>query len=219
MTNSKLIEHIIEYYRESQRLTINRENFNIWRGVSHSISSKTEDLFALFVAERLNVENLEFIVDKTMSYKIAGQNSIQFRPDLAIVKNGVITHIFDLKMDMGYKRRYHEMDTFKKERIKFGIFRNNEIEKELYYTLNNIRRYLNISSNIINQIVVISEKNEGRVDNRTSMIESIKVLDWVNIYYLTGVVHPNNYSATTLDDIKINDLEFVRMYDDIKANL
>lgn len=219
MTNTDLIESIINYYIESQQLTINRGDFNIWRGVSHSISSRTEDLFALFVAERLDIDGLEFIVDKTFTYKVGTQNSIQFRPDLAIVRNGLITHILDLKMDMGYKRRYHETDSFENERIKFEIFRNNEIEKQIYYTRNRQRTYLNVSQNIINQIIVVSEKNEGRLDNRISMVRSINELDWVNIYYLTGDVHPNNYSETTLQDIRINETEFDRMFNDINANL
>ena len=37
-----------------------------------------------------------------------GKKSIQFRPDLAIINKGVLTHSIDLKMDMGYKRRYFE---------------------------------------------------------------------------------------------------------------
>ena len=91
---------------------INPGDYNIWRGVSHSISSQSEDLFALFIAEKLNDASLEFIVDKTMTFKMSGKKSIQFRPDLAIVKNGILTHSIDLKMDMGYKRRYFETPKF-----------------------------------------------------------------------------------------------------------
>lgn len=218
MTNSDFIEKVIKDYSDASKISINVGKYKIWRGVSHSISSKAEDLFALFVAERLDVERLEFIVDKTMCMKSEGEETINFRPDLAIVDDNIITHIFDLKMDMGYKRRYHEMDKFKSEKIKFEKFRNQTFDKIEYKKDNKIIE-LNISNKIINQIVVISEKNEGKSTNREDMIESIGKLDWVKIYYLTGGVHPNNYSLTTLKDITIKDTEFERLFNDIIKNI
>ncbi len=135
--------------------------YEIWRGVNHSISSKSEDLFALFIAIRLNDSTLEFIVDKTMTYKMSGGKSIQFHPDLAIVKNGTLTHSIDLKMDMGYNRRYFETKAFEKQKEKFKLFRNQNFEK-VYYTKDDKEIKLKVSSKIINQIVVISEKNGGK---------------------------------------------------------
>jgi len=213
MTNRYFIKSIIEYYRESRKLTIEKGTYNIWRGVNHSISSQSEDLFALMIAEELQNNSLEFIVDKTMSLKIQGEKSIQFRPDLAIVKDGKLTHIIDLKMDMGYKRRYFETPEFKKEAKKFEILRTQSF---LEVTYNRGAEKLKVSKNIINQVVVISEKNEGKSTNRTEMIDAIDKLDWVNIYYLTGDVHPNNYSDTTLKDIRINDEVFDKLFKDIK---
>ena len=218
MTNLDFIKSIIKYYEASRELTVNKSEFNIWRGVSHSISSKAEDLFALFVAERLNNRELEFIVDKTFTLYSNEYGRIQFRPDLAIVKNGKITHIIDLKMDMGYKRSYHETEAFEKEKLKFEIFRRQKFS-QVSYKMGKQSTRLTVSKNIINQIVVISEKNEGKENNRIDMINCIDKLDWVNIYYLCGGVHPNNYADNTLEEIKINDSQFELLMSDIQKNL
>jgi hypothetical protein len=187
-------------------------DYKIWRGVSHSISSQSEDLFALFIAKKLNDSSLEFIVDKTMTYKMPGKKSIQFRPDLAIINKGVLTHSIDLKMDMGYKRRYFETPEFETEEKKFSTFREQTFES-VSYRMNDHKVELKVSPKIKNQIVVISEKNEGKSSNRTDMIEAINMMDWVSIYYLSGDVHPNNYSNELPS---VNDVQFERLINDIK---
>ena len=187
-------------------------DYKIWRGVSHSISSQSEDLFALFIAKKLNDSSLEFIVDKTMTYKMPGKKSIQFRPDLAIINKGVLTHSIDLKMDMGYKRRYFETPEFETEEKKFNTFREQTFES-VSYRMNDHKVELKVSPKIKNQIVVISEKNEGKSSNRTDMIEAINMMDWVSIYYLSGDVHPNNYSNELPS---VNDVQFERLINDIK---
>jgi len=212
MTNQDFIYAICGFYKESRKLMVNPGDYNIWRGVSHSISSQSEDLFALFIAEKLNDPSLEFIVDQTMSYKTPGKKSVQFRPDLAIVKDGVLTHSIDLKMDMGYKRRYFETPEFKKEENKFKTFRKQTFES-ITYNSNDTKKELKVSPSIKNQIVVISEKNEGKSSNRTDMIEAINMMDWVSIYYLSGNVHPNNYKNELP---RVNDIQFERLINDIK---
>jgi len=214
MNNKKFISQICDYYKESKELKIPNNKYNIWRGVNHSISSKSEDLFALFIAIRLNDSTLEFIVDKTMTCKIPGEKSIQFRPDLAIVKNGVLTHSIDLKMDMGYKRRYFETEAFENLQKRFNIFRKQSFESVSYKKNYNTKIYLDVSSEIKNQIVVISEKNGGKSSNRTDMTSAISAMDWVDIYYLTGVVHPNNASN---ESPRLNVEEFDRLIKDIRV--
>jgi hypothetical protein len=212
MTDQAFISSICQYYKESRKLMVETNGHKIWRGVSHSISSQSEDLFALFVAEKLDDSSLEFIVDKTMTYKMPGQKSVQFRPDLAIVKNGTLTHSIDLKMDMGYKRRYFETPEFNTEERKFTALRNQNFESVSYK--NEGRKVeLGVSSKIKNQIVVISEKNEGKSTNRTDMISAIAEMGWVEIYYLSGGVHPNNYSDETPI---VNSEAFEKLIDDIK---
>jgi len=212
MTNQDFISTICNFYKESRKLMVDAGDYKIWRGVSHSISSQSEDLFALFIAKKLNDSSLEFIVDKTMTYKMPGKKSIQFRPDLAIINKGVLTHSIDLKMDMGYKRRYFETPEFETEEKKFSTFREQTFES-VSYRMNDHKVELKVSPKIKNQIVVISEKNEGKSSNRTDMIEAINMMDWVSIYYLSGDVHPNNYSNELPS---VNDVQFERLINDIK---
>ena len=212
MTNQDFISNICGFYKESRKLMVDAGDYNIWRGVSHSISSQSEDLFALFIAKKLNDSSLEFIVDKTMTYKMPGKKSIQFRPDLAIINKGVLTHSIDLKMDMGYKRRYFETPEFEIEEKKFNTFREQTFES-VSYRINDHKVELKVSPKIKNQIVVISEKNEGKSSNRTDMIEAINMMDWVSIYYLSGDVHPNNYNNELPS---VNDVQFERLINDIK---
>ncbi|MDA9323092.1 hypothetical protein N9Q55_03385 [Flavobacteriaceae bacterium] len=212
MTNQDFISTICNFYKESRKLMVDAGDYKIWRGVSHSISSQSEDLFALFIAKKLNDSSLEFIVDKTMTYKMPGKKSIQFRPDLAIINKGVLTHSIDLKMDMGYKRRYFETPEFEIEEKKFNTFREQTFES-VSYRMNDDKVELKVSPKIKNQIVVISEKNEGKPSNRTDMIEAINMMDWVSIYYLSGDVHPNNYSNELPS---VNDVQFERLINDIK---
>ena len=216
MTDHEFIDIICDFYLESRELAVDPNEHHIWRGVSHSISSKAEDLFALFVAERLMDDSLEYIVDKTFSFRSDEGKSIQFRPDLAIVHDSTITHIFDLKMDMGYKRRLFETDRFEQSGEMFEFLRSGKVESVSCRETNKIDRILQISQNVINQIVVISEKNGGKKANMTEMIETVNELDWVNLYYLTRDVHPNNYNGR---QPVLNHSEFERLFQDIKQQL
>lgn len=218
MTSQDFITSIIKLYEHSRLLTVQKGNHNIWRGVSHSISSQSEDLFALMVAEELGNPSLEFIVDKTFTLKKSDDTSVQFRPDLAIIQEGQLVNIVDLKMDMGYKRRYHETPEFKKEELKFKCLRSGAY-KDISYKKDGNTIKVEAINNITNQIVVVSEKNEGKSSNRTDMVKTISTLDWVDIFYLSGGVHPNTYDKNALNKLTINNKEFSRLFDLIKANV
>lgn len=105
MSNKEFIDKIIEEYVASRNLTFGNGGYDIERGMSHSTSGKAEDLFALYLARRLNDPKLKFLVDKPISFKPSSkQRTKTFKPDVAIIKNGVLTNYFDLKMDLGWNR-------------------------------------------------------------------------------------------------------------------
>jgi hypothetical protein len=83
-------------------------------------------------------------------------------------------------------------------------------------SFDNETRIFTVSESIKNHIVVISEKNEGNINNRIDMINHISALDWVEIYYLSGDVHPNNYINATPT---IRHANFDRLFNDIVHNL
>ena len=99
-----------------------------------------------------------------------------------------------------------------KEKGKYIAFREQTFES-VSYRMNDAKVELKVSPKIKNQIVVISEKNEGKSSNRTDMIEAINTMDWVSIYYLSRDVHPNNYNNELPS---VNDVQFERLINDIK---
>jgi hypothetical protein len=70
----------------------------ITRGRSHTLASQVEDLFAYFLSLNLT-ENLYFLVDQPLNY-----GKKQLYPDISIVKDNVIQHVFDIKTDLGWNR-------------------------------------------------------------------------------------------------------------------
>ena len=82
---------------------------NIKRGTGRTISSFAEDAFAMYVSDMLGDEyeiwvDPQIIVDKLRNK--SGKRKLMFRPDVCAVnkQNMTIEMIFDLKMNLGYKR-------------------------------------------------------------------------------------------------------------------
>lgn len=110
MTEQELINKIIEQAKQARELLAGNEGFNIKRGMAHSISGYCEDIFALYIARRLQNPELQFFVDKIISTKFdPSKKTTSFKPDLAIVdQSNVLTHYFDLKTNLGWNRYLKE---------------------------------------------------------------------------------------------------------------
>lgn len=110
MTEKELINSIIEKAKDARNLIEGNDDFNIKRGMAHSISGYCEDAFALYIARKLQNPELNFFVDKVISTKFEGhKRSTSFKPDLAIVTpENVLTHYFDLKTNLGWNRYLKE---------------------------------------------------------------------------------------------------------------
>ena len=82
---------------------------HIKRGTSRSISSVAEDLFASYL-ESMIPRDYEIWIDPQITINNlknkSGKRSLLFRPDICIIncKTNRIEMIFDIKMDLGYKR-------------------------------------------------------------------------------------------------------------------
>lgn len=211
MTERDFIENIIDLYKVAPDLKFNNKNYSITRGAKHNISSQAEDLFAVFVAEALDDENLKFLINYTLSYSSKGQKSSSFKPDLAVLQNGIITHIFDLKMDLGFRRDYQTDTTFQNAEKRFLEFRKNKT------VVDNKKKHFKalVSTNIINQIVVITTENGGTKSFQKNLKKEFENYDWTNIYYLTSDFHPNNCKNKP----KVNTDEFQRLLEDARKNL
>lgn len=121
MTSLEFIQKFNYYGQKAKNLLVeNDEDFPITRGMAHSISGFTEDLFALFVAKKMNRKDIQYLVDKVISVRLGGNHKAKsFKPDLAIIDNNVLTHYFDLKTNLGWNRNFtgylHEKNEFMRQ--------------------------------------------------------------------------------------------------------
>lgn len=108
MTNQQLIDRIRKEYSHSKKALFYSKK--IKRGTKHTISSFTEDLFAKYIDGKIQ-DNYEIWIDPQISIDSlkneSGKRALQFRPDICIydIRTNQIKSIFDIKMDLGYKRK------------------------------------------------------------------------------------------------------------------
>ena len=107
MQPKQFLTKIRKAYLEARKPTISIKR--IKRGTSRSISSIAEDLFASYL-EPMLPRDYEIWIDPQITIKNlknkSGKRSFLFRPDICIIscKTNRIEMIFDIKMDLGYKR-------------------------------------------------------------------------------------------------------------------
>ncbi len=107
MTEQEFVEKINGQYQKSSLLMEGDEGYDILRGTAHSVSGYMEDVFALYMAKRINRKDFQFLVDKLISCKLVTfSKAITFKPDLAIIDKGILTHYFDLKTNLGWNRSF-----------------------------------------------------------------------------------------------------------------
>lgn len=107
MTHQEFFDKIENHRLASSTLLVKPGRHQITRGMAHVISGFVEDLFALFVAEKLNQQSLKYYVDKVISFRPTDNSKAKsFKPDLAIINNGTLTHYFDVKTNMGWNRHF-----------------------------------------------------------------------------------------------------------------
>lgn len=191
----------------NSRETVSRHQ-RISRGESHSISSQSEDLFALLLTSYLKEELL--YVNQQLSIVDQSQSIIcKSKPDILVMKDHRALNFIDLKMDLGYNRK------------KFGDFciQKNDLMKKIqgqsFRTKNGKTK--EVIDGIIDKqckyhIPVISDCNIDK-KNLKAIIDIVENLEFVELYFLTGGKHPNNYDPNMLKGVEINHLEFKRLLD------
>lgn len=105
MTEVEFFDKIHHKYREANDLIEGDGNFNIKRGMAHTMSGYLEDLFALYLAKKINRTDLLFYVDKVFSIRLNPNTKAKsYKPDLMIIDDNRLTHYFDLKSNLGWNR-------------------------------------------------------------------------------------------------------------------
>jgi hypothetical protein len=198
MTQSDFINKIREAYLNARKCFYTPEkNVEVLsRGTSHSISSKSEDLFGCYCADMIkNPSAIKICIDPPVSFKgtglknKSGKKSLLIRPDLMITKQNIATCFFDIKTDLGYKRKdffnqaKERDDQLNKIKGKKSSYKNGETKKG-----NDIK----ISENIKFVYIVISQGNINK-EVQLDFIKKIRTLENVEVFILTIGDHLNLY--------------------------
>lgn len=114
MTQSDFINKTREAYLNARKCIYAPQKHAeiLSRGTSHSISSISEDLFGCYCADKVKTaDNIKIYIDPPVSFKGTSlknksrKKSLLIRPDLMITKENIATCFFDIKTDLGYKRK------------------------------------------------------------------------------------------------------------------
>lgn len=213
MTQEEFIKEVRDSYLKARKCIYTPKNnsSNLSRGTSHSISSITEDLFGCYCAEKIKrkSKNTNIFIDPPISFRGTNlknkskKRSLLIRPDLAFVINGVATVLFDIKTDLGYKRkeffnqakeRNEQLNKIKKKRCSF----NDGETKE--------KNDITISENIKFIYIIISQGNITK-KVQEEFIAQIKELENMDVFLLTTGNHLNSYSEEISYTINIEDFD------------
>lgn len=211
MTEEEFYHKIHLQYLKSNSLLEGDGGFQIKRGMAHSVSGYTEDLFALFIAERLKRNDLIYYVDKVVSIRLReNARATSFKPDLLIIKNNVITHYFDLKTNLGWNRNAGAYLTQKNEFI-------SQIRgKKAWINYND--RYDNATEAIIHNVTIAEDiKYEmlvllgGNINQKQKIENSLSA---ENLEFVTMDVLRDKVPGE--DRWKINRTGFDRLYESLE---
>ncbi len=200
MTNKEFIKKLDTHRNTTHDLIEGDGGFNIKRGMGHTMSGYVEDLFAVFIAKKVNSKKKQFLVDKVTSIRFnENEKAKSFKPDLSIIDNNTMTHYFDLKTNMGWNREFEDYLQKKDDFVKSLRGRTAWIS----YSEAPIQ-HITISKNMIYQMVVIWGWNINQEILKKNLDSARKFKNLqVNILY-----HKNHES----DVFEINELAFTNIF-------
>ena len=174
------------------------------RGRSHSVSSQVEDLFAYFLSLNF-VGEINYLIDQPLNH---GKN--QLCPDITLVEQGVVCHLFDVKTDLGWNR--DGLSAFcAKQSDRLRDF--DGIELSATDGMTKKKYTIKSDGNLQYHVVIISGLNISSEKLSKQLIE-VEKLDKVHVYVLYPQHHPNYY-GTDIDSfvmsVLVNDKDFDRI--------
>lgn len=155
MTEQEFVDKVNHQYSIAHNLHEGDGGYNIIRGMAHTVSGYLEDLFSLYMAQKIENKNFQYLVDKLISIRfIKSGRATTFKPDLAILEENVVTHYYDLKTNLGWNR---ELEKYLKE--KNELIRKIKGRKGwIYFSKDNVQN-ITFSKNLKYQIVVFNGWN------------------------------------------------------------
>jgi hypothetical protein len=211
MTNKNLIEGISELYSKARNSVEKYTYPDIKRGRKHSISSMAEDLLAYFILRRANLQGHQIWVDYPISFKNDKARSKTIYADIAIVKKEnnqfIITHIVDLKLDLGWKRSLEELQ----KAITQAISRTNDMRtvgvgqcRELDDSGLKIQTpsVVNFSPTLKWHMAVMSNQNISKKKMEINIVyaKEQQNLNPFRFYVFSEGTHPNGGIAKEIDE-------------------
>lgn len=172
--------------------------FNIKRGQAKVMSGYVEDLFALYLAERINRNDLQFLVDKSTSLKFSTEGkATTFKPDVSIINSdNVLTEYYDLKTNLGWNR---DIEKYIKKKNEF-ISRIRGRKGWIHFSKYNVQE-ITFSENLKYKMVVIHGWNINQ-EQLNKNIELVKEFENIDLYILYDHYNQRN-----------NIEDFNRLYD------
>lgn len=203
MTEEDFITRIRKEYLRARKVLI--DDSKIIRGTSHSISSLSEDVFAKYIAD-LIPENYAIWIDPQISVKnvrnASGKRVKTFRPDVCVynINEQRIELVFDLKMDLGYKRANFINDSMNRHVELMEIIQHNGSWNKNGSTIK-----FRFSKNLKWNHVVLSEENITKKQTQVIKKHFLKNTN-SELFILSSGEHLNSYDEKP--KIEINEKAF-----------
>lgn len=207
MNEKQFLTKVIQLYHKARESRF--PNPKIRRGRSHSIASDAEDLFALFLVEKVKCDLI--YVDQPISVK--GYNA-QIYPDIVIVRNKKIKALCDIKIDLGWKRtklydlcRNYDLLL---EKIRGKECKIKDKECKIKNGLTKVESFC-FDKNVSYNVVIVTDQNIPKrilEDQKTKL----RQLKYVKVFILTSGEHPNTYgigASKLVEKISIRKQVFV----------
>lgn len=208
MRHEFFLQSIRKAYLEARIPKYASNRNTVIRCTSHSISSVAEDLFAKYCSDLLKSDkNLRILIDPQISFSVSGlrnksgKRPLLYRPDVCFLKNNVVTTVFDIKTDLGYKR---------KEIVTLAAALNETIERiqgaRCTVNLQNVVEQISVAKKLKKYIVVISgAENSGNIQQTKKVL---KTNHKIEMLILSLGDHLNTYKSKTNFEVS-NDFELL----------
>lgn len=197
MTEKEFFDKIWVFQKKCKELSEGDGGYKIRRGLAKVSSGYIEDLFAVYLAKRINRHDLEYLVDKSTSLRYSKNGrAITFKPDISIInEDNILTEYYDIKTNLGWNR---DIEKYITEKNKF-MEKIKGREGWIYFSTDE-KKLITFSSELKYKMVVI----DGGNINQTLLnknIEVVKQFENVELYILYD---QNNK--------RINSEDFHRLY-------
>jgi hypothetical protein len=200
MTDQEFLDKIGVHANSCRDLSEGNGGYNIKRGMARVMSGYVEDLFALYLAKRINRFDLSFLVDKVTSIRFSKNGkATTFKPDVSIINDQhVVTHYYDLKTNLGWNRDLKDYLKYKNAFI-------DKIKGRpawIHYSKDNVQD-ITISPNLKYKMVVLYGGNI----NKNQLIENVRLAqeyENIELYILNTCQEDKTFIMNSDDFIRLH---------------